>query len=76
MSSLDSSSLGLVENDRLFFRAHTTKDLTRKREKVGPFECGDGYKKNPLKSRQERNFGPAGNFIVPFPRSFFIATMV
>ena len=25
----------------LFFRAHRTKDLTRKREKVGPFECDE-----------------------------------
>ena len=30
----------------LFFRAHRTKDLTRKREKVGPFEC-DRLEKHP-----------------------------
>ena len=28
-------------NSRFFFRAHRTNDLTRKLEKVGPFECDE-----------------------------------
>ena len=31
----------LFENGTIFFRAHRTNDLTKKLERVGPFECDE-----------------------------------
>jgi len=42
---------------KMFFRAHHTNDLTRKLEKVGPFECDelDGKNRNHIFGGDFRN---------------------